>query len=807
MKFTLSWLKDHLDTSASLYEIVETLTRIGLEVEGVEDKAKALAPYKVAYVVSAVQHPNADRLRVCMVDTGEGDPIQVVCGAPNARTGMKSVFAPPGTYIPGKNITLGVGTIRGVESKGMLCSGSELEISDDHDGIIDLPEDAPVGQPYAAYAHLDDPVIEINLTPNRPDCTSIHGIARDLAAAGLGTLKGDAVAPVQGKGACPISVTLDFSGEDAKLCPAFALRLVRGVKNGPSPEWMQRRLLSIGLRPINALVDITNYVTFDRGRPLHVFDLKKVKGNLTVRRAKEGEEVLALDGRTYRLDPGTVVIADENGVESIAGIMGGEHSGSDETTTDVLIESALWDPLNIAQSGRKHGIITDARYRFERGVDPAFTVPGLDLATKMVVDLCGGEPSEAVIAGKVPEDRRVVDFPWSEVPRLSGLDVQPSESEDILKKLGFQVEGSGERVSVTAPSWRPDIEGKADLVEEVIRIADVDRIEPKPLPRLEDVVAKPILTLIQKRTRLARRSLAVRGLVEAVTWSFIARSEAELFGGGDARLALANPIAAELSDMRPSLLPGLLKAAQRNADRGLGDVALFEVGQTFASDQPEGQSIKAAAVRRGTARAEGVGRHWDGGAQTVDAFDAKADVLALLAALGIPSGGLQIVAGGPAWFHPGRSGTLQFGPKNVVGAFGEVHPKVLKALDLKGPLVAFELNLDALPPPKAKPTKMKPKLTLPDFQPLTRDFAFVVGRDVAAGDIVKAAQGAERQLIVGVDVFDIYEGTGIDPDKKSVAIAVTLQPTEKTLTDVEIEAVSAKIVGEVSKKTGAVLRS
>jgi phenylalanyl-tRNA synthetase beta chain len=393
------------------------------------------------------------------------------------------------------------------------------------------------------------------------------------------------------------------------------------------------------------------------------------------------------------------------------------------------------------------------------------------------------------------------------VPRLSGLDVKPAESEEILKKLGFAVQGSGERVSVTPPSWRPDVEGKADLVEEVIRIAGVDRIEPQPLPRLEAIVAKPILTLIQKRTRLARRSLAVRGLVEAVTWSFISKDEAELFGGGDARLALANPIAAELSDMRPSLLPGLLKAAQRNADRGFGDVALFEVGQTFASDEPEGQSVKAAAVRRGTARAEGIGRHWDGRAESVDAFDAKADVLALLAALGIPAGGLQIVAGGPAWFHPGRSGTLQFGPKNIVGVFGEVHPKILKALDLKGPLVAFELNLDALPPPKAKPTKMKPKLVLPDFQPLTRDFAFVVGRDVAAGDIVKAAQAAERQLIVGIDVFDVYEGTGIDPDKKSVAIAVTLQPTEKTLTDVEIEAVSAKIVAEVSKKTGAVLRS
>ncbi len=806
MKFTLSWLKDHLETTASLDEIVETLTRIGLEVEGVEDKAKTLAPYKVAYVISAEQHPNADRLRVCMVDTGEGAPIQVVCGAPNARTGMKSVFAPPGTYIPGKNITLGVGTIRGVESAGMLCSAAELEISDDHDGIIDLPADAPVGVPYAAYEGLDDPVIEINLTPNRPDCTSIHGIARDLAAAGLGTLKGDAVPSVAGKGACPVSVTLDFAPGDEKLCPAFALRLVRGVKNGPSPEWMQRRLLSIGLRPINALVDITNYMTFDRGRPLHVFDAAKVKGNLTVRRARDGEEVLALDGRTYKLDPGNVVIADESGVESIAGIMGGEHSGCDEGTTDVLIESALWDPLNIAQSGRRLGIITDARYRFERGVDPAFTVPGLDFATKLVIDLCGGEPSEAVVAGKVPDNRLVVEFPWSEVPRLSGLDVKPAESEAILRKLGFEVEGSGERVSVTAPSWRPDIDGKADLVEEVIRIAGVDRIEPQPLPRIEATVAKPILTLIQKRTRLARRSLAVRGLVEAVTWSFIAKSEAELFGGGDARLALANPIASDLSDMRPSLLPGLLKAAQRNADRGFGDVALFEVGQTFASDEPEGQSIKAAAVRRGMARAEGVGRHWDGGGETVDAFDAKADVMALLGTLGIPAGGLQVVPGGPAWFHPGRSATLQFGPKNVVGAFGEIHPKVLKALDLKGPLVAFELNLDALPPPKAKPTKMKPKLALSDFQPITRDFAFVVGRQVAAGDIVKAAQAAERQLVVGVDVFDVYEGTGIDPDKKSVAIAVTLQPTEKTLTDTEIEAVSAKIVGEVSKKTGAVLR-
>jgi phenylalanyl-tRNA synthetase beta chain len=807
MKLTLSWLKDHLDTNATLDEIVETLTRIGLEVERVEDKAQALASYTVARVVSAEQHPNADRLRVCVVDTGAGEPVQVVCGAPNARTGMKSVFAPPGTFIPGKNITLGVGTIRGVESRGMLVSAFELQLSDDHEGIIDLPDDAPVGQPYAAYAKLDDPVIEINLTPNRPDCTSVHGIARDLAASGLGTLKSAPFPAIKGSGPSPVSVKLDFAPGDEHLGPAFAMRLVRGVSNGPSPEWMQRRLTAIGLRPINALVDITNYVTFDRGRPLHVFDARKVNGNLVVRRARNGEELQALDGRSYRLDDSMVVIADDNGPESIGGIMGGEHTGVDETTTDVLIESALWDPLNIAQTGRKLGIITDARYRFERGVDPAFTVPGLDLATRMVIELCGGEPSERQVAGSIPDREHAIDFPWTEVKRLSGLDLPRAEAKVILEELGFMVSGIGERAKVLPPSWRPDIEGKADLVEEVIRIAGLDRVEARPLARIEATVAKPVLTLIQRRTRLAKRLLAVRGLVEAVTWSFIAANEAKLFGGGDKRLALANPIASELSDMRPSLLPGLMKAAQRNADRGYGDVALFEVGQCFASDEPEGQAIKAAAVRRGTARAEGVGRHWDGGAVQVDAFDAKADAVALLSQLGVPTAAVQIVPGGPPWFHPGRSGTLQFGPKNVVGVFGELHPKILRALDVKGPLVAFEITLDDLPAPKYRPTKIKPKLQLSEFQPVTRDFAFVVARDVAANEILKAAQAAERQLIAGIDVFDVYEGTGIDPDKKSVAIAVTLQPKDKTLTDAEIDAVSARIVAEVSKKTGAVLRS
>ncbi|MFN3685237.1 phenylalanine--tRNA ligase subunit beta [Salinarimonas sp.] len=804
MKLTLSWLAEHLETSATLPEIVETLTRIGLEVEAVEDPGQKLAPYRVAFVREAVQHPNADRLRVCTVDLGQGETVQVVCGAPNARAGMKSVFAPPGTYIPGKNITLGVGNIRGVESAGMLCSAAELEISDDHEGIIDLPADAPVGAPYAAYAGLGDPVIEINLTPNRPDCTSIHGIARDLAAAGLGVLRDRPRPAVKGEYECPVRVVRDLPGEE-HLCPAFALRLVRGVRNGPSPAWMQKRLRAIGLRPINALVDITNYVTFDRGRPLHVFDAAKVAGDLVVRRARAGESLLALDGRSYALDDGMVVIADANGPESLAGIMGGEHSGCDETTTDVLIESALWDPLNIAQTGRRLGIVTDARYRFERGVDPNETLPGLEEATRLVMDLCGGEPSKTILAGEIPDTSRVIDFPYSEVARLTGLEIAQAEAKVILAELGFHVSGTGERAKVLPPSWRPDIEGKADLVEEIVRIAGLDRVAATPLPRLHGV-ARPVLTTLQKRTRLAKRTLAARGLLEAVTWSFIEKTDALLFGGGADALALANPIASDMSDMRPSLLPGLMRAAQRNADRGFADVALFEVGQCFADDTPQGQTMRAAALRRGSARLEGVGRHWAGGGQTVDVFDAKADAMALLSALGIPTGGLQVVAGGPDFLHPGRSGRLQFGPKTVIGHFGEIHPAILKAMDVKGPLVAFEIVLDALPEPKAKPTKNKPKLDRVDLQPLTRDFAFLVDRSVAAGDILRAVQGADRTLVVDAQVFDVYEGERIEAGRKSVAVAVTLQPREKTLTDAEIEAVADKIVADVAKKTGATLR-
>ncbi len=806
MKFTISWLKEHLDTDASVAEIAETLNRIGLEVEAIEDKAQALSAFTIAYVIEARQHPNADRLRVCMVDTGAGEPVQVVCGAPNARTGMKSVFSPPGTYIPGKDITLGKGVIRGVESNGMLCSAAELMISEDHDGIIDLPEDAPVGQSYAAYAGLGDAVIEIAVTPNRADALGVAGIARDLAAAGLGRLKDAPIPAVSGSFPCPVSVKLDVTAEDSKLCPAFALRLVRGVKNGPSPDWLQARLRAVGLRPINALVDITNFMTLDRNRPLHVFDAAKVKGDLTVRRARDGETILALDGKTYTLTGEQVVIADEHGVESLAGIMGGEASGCDEATTDVLIESALWDPLNIARSGRALGINSDARYRFERGVDPEFVRPGLELATAMVLELCGGEASEVVFAGQIPAAPGAIDFPFAEVKRLTGLELSESEMGQALTSLGFGVSGSGERVTVSVPSWRADVGGKADLVEEIVRIAGLDRVVSTPLPRIKGEVIQPVLTVLQKRTRLAKRTLAARGLVEGVTWSFISKDQATLFGGGAPELALANPIAADLSDMRPSLLPGLIRAAQSNADRGYPDVALFEVGQIFRSDKPEGQLIAATGLRRGTAHLAAQGRHWDGAAKPVDVFDAKADALALLAGLGVPTGGLQIVPQGPAWAHPGRSATLRFGPKGVIGAFGEVHPRILKALDVKGPLVAFEIHLDALPLPKAKPTKVKPKLALSDFQPLTRDFAFIVDQSVAAGEMAKTAQNADRALIAGANVFDIYEGQGVEPGKKSVALAVTLQPTEKTLTDTEIETVGAKIVSEMAKRYGATLR-
>ncbi|MEM1288086.1 MAG: phenylalanine--tRNA ligase subunit beta [Pseudomonadota bacterium] len=802
MKFTLSWLKDHLETDADLDTITETLTAIGLEVEVVDDRA-VYAPFVLAKVLKAEKHPDADRLKVLEVDTGAGEPVQVVCGAPNAREGLVGVFAPPGAYVPGIDTTLQVGKIRGVESRGMMLSERELELSDEHDGIIDLSVDAAPGTAYAAFAELDDPVIEIGLTPNRPDCTGVYGIARDLAAAGLGKLKDGAVPAIVGEGPCPVSVTLDFRGES--LCPVFALRLVKGVKNGPSPLWMQKRLKAIGLRPINALVDITNYVTFDRGRPLHVFDAGKVTGDLTVREAREGESVLALDGKTYALDPTMCVIADERAVESLAGVMGGEESGCDENTTDVLIESALWVPSNIAATGRKLGIITDARYRFERGVDPAFNEQGLDLATQLVLDLCGGTATEKTIAGETPNNDRVITFPPSEVKRLSGIDVSAKEIKAALSLLGFWVTGNDEMMKVAVPSWRPDVEGKADLVEEVMRIVGVNKV-PSTASLGRRSVVKPVLTELQKRTRCAKRVLAGRGLMEAVTWSFIQQSDAESFGGGAEAMQLSNPISTDMSTMRPSLLPALLRNAQANADRGYGDVALFEVGQIFLGASRDDQKTTATGIRRGTASMPGKGRHWVGDFAAVSAFDAKADALALLNELGLDAATLQIDQGGPVWFHPGQSGTIRRG-KDVFGSFGSLHPRLLRDLDIEGPIIGFEIVLDAIPAPRARTSKTRAPLALHDLMPVRRDFAFIVDDKVSAESVVRAARTADKTLIAAASLFDVYAGEHIEAGKVSLAIEVTLQPTTQTLTDQEIETVSAKIVAAVSNKTGATLRS
>jgi phenylalanyl-tRNA synthetase beta chain len=802
MKFTLSWLKDHLDTDASLEAICDRLTMIGLELESLDDKA-SLNPFVIAKVISAEQHPDADRLKVLSVDTGTGTPVQVVCGAPNARAGMIGAFASPGTYVPGIDVTLSVGTIRGVESFGMMCSEKELLISNSHDGIIEIDADVQIGASYAQWAGLNDPVIEINLTPNRPDCTSVSGIARDLAASGMGTLKTPKVAAIEGNGACPITVKID----NPEFCTGFALRLVKGVKNGDSPSWVQQRLLAIGLRPINALVDITNYVTFDRGRPLHVFDADKVAGNLHVRSANADESILGLDGKDYKFNSKTNVIADDNGPESIAGIMGGELSGCDENTTNVLIESALWDPMMIARTGRDMGIITDARYRFERGVDPSFMADGCQLATQMVMDFCGGTPSEMSITGYQPHNPKIVSFPYSEVKRLTGLDVTPTESNEILTNLGFEIQDSDKNgvIQVAVPSWRPDVDGKADLVEEVMRIYGVDEIAPEPLQRLGSVNRK-ILTTLQIRTRSARRALAVRGMSEAVTYSFISQKQAELFGGGDKSLKLTNPIAADMSDMRPSLLPGLLSAAQKNADRGYGDIAMFEVSGTYEGDKPEQQRRYAAGIRRGTMKMSNFGRHWSGPAPSVDVFDAKADALAALEAAGAPVKNLQIEAGGPDWYHPGRSGKIKLGPKVVIGTFGEFHPSTLKALDVSGALCGFEIYLDAIPEGKRKPTRSKGALILSPYQAVRRDFAFVVDKDVQAAILVKAASGADKKLITSVNVFDLFEGPSVGEGKKSIAIEVTLQPTERTLTEEDFEALSAKIIANVKKSTGGELR-
>ncbi|MGB3026934.1 phenylalanine--tRNA ligase subunit beta [Paradevosia shaoguanensis] len=806
MKFTLDWLKDHLDTTASADEISEALTTVGLEVESVEDQGKALRDFVVAHVVSAEKHPNADKLRVCKVDAGTGELIDVVCGAPNARTGLKTVFAFPGTYIPGSDFTLTKGNIRGAASNGMLCSARELELSEDHTGIIELPEDAPVGAKYVDFAGLNGVVYDISITPNRGDCTAVRGVARDLAAFGIGKLKPDTITPVKASEATsPIPVELSFAAGQPEVCKMFAGRLITGVKNGPSPEWLQARLRAVGLRPINALVDITNYISYDRGRPLHVFDADTLNGGIVARMARKGESLLALDGKTYELDESVCVIADSSGPLGIGGIMGGEATGSTEQTVNVFIECAWFEPTEIASAGRKLGINSDARYRFERTVDPDSVLPGIEYATQMVLDLCGGNVHEVTVAGHVEGPKTEIEFPLSETRRLTGLEVTRAETEHFLTRLGFEVEGAGEVVKVTVPSWRPDVTQKADIAEEVMRMVGVDKVPVEPLPRLNHVAPR-ILTAIQNRRRIARRALAARGLDEAVTWSFISHDLATRFGGGGDDVQLANAIASDMTDMRPSLLPGLLSAATRNANRGFADVGLFEVGQIFLSDKPEGQHTYATGIRTGTAGFDGAGRHWSGNGKPVGVFDAKADLGAVLDALSVDIEKVQLVAEAPAWSHPGRGGRLQLGPKVILGWFGELHPAWAKELDIDGPVAAFEIDLDALPEPRKKATKAKSALNLSDLMPLSRDFAFVVGRDITAATILKAARGADKALITDVAVFDVFEGTHVGEGKKSVAIEVTLQPQDKTLTDEEIEKVSGAIVAAVEKATGGALR-
>ncbi|MFQ6016882.1 MAG: phenylalanine--tRNA ligase subunit beta [Kiloniellaceae bacterium] len=802
MKFTLKWLKDHLETKASLDEITQTLTMIGLEVEAVEDRAARLAPFTVAYVKEARPHPNADRLSVCIVETGQ-EEVQVVCGAPNARTGMKGVFAPAGSYIPGTDMVLKPGVIRGEQSNGMLVSEREMGLSDEHEVIIELAEDAEVGTPFAAVLGLDDPVLDVAITPNRGDCLGVRGIARDLAAAGLGKLKSFDFSPVPGSFESPIRWRRDLPEDKQEACPFVAGRYFRNVVNGPSPPWLQERLRAIGLRPISALVDITNYVTYDLGRPLHVFDADKVKGDLTMRLARAGEEIPALDGETYRLDAEMVVIADEDGPEGIGGVMGGAVSGCTAATTNVFLEVALFDPVRTAATGRKLAILSDARYRFERGLDPVSALWGAEVAARLVLELCGGEASRVVSAGELPETRRRIAFRPSRVAALGGLEVPAAEQIRILTDLGFEVAGSGDSLSLTVSSWRNDVEGEACLVEEVLRIHGFEAIPQVMLGR-DTPLPHGVLTPAQRRVSHARIALAWRGLDEAVTFSFLSGDLAGLFGGVPASLRLVNPISADLDVMRPSVLPCLAAAAARNADRGMGDAALFEIGPQYADDTPQGQTLAAAGLRAGAAAP----RHWDGPAREVDADDAKGDALAALLACGAPVENLQVTGDAPKWYHPGRSGTLRLGPKALAN-FGELHPRVLKRLDLRGPVAAFEVFLDEIPLPKAAKTgagMLKPALELPPFHTVERDFAFVVDADVPAEKLLRAARGADQALIAKVELFDVYTGEAIGAGKKSLAISVTLQPTTRTLTDAEIEAVSGKIVARVNKATGGVLR-
>ena len=797
MKFTLSWLKDHLDTDASVEEIAETLTDLGLEVEEIVNPADALKGFTLAKVVGAEQHPDADRLRVCRVMTDEGEK-QIVCGAPNAREGITVVLCKPGDYVPGLYITLSVGKIRGVESHGMMASWRELELGEDHDGIVELPSGEVGDRLIDWLAENDpskvDPMIEIAITPNRPDALGVYGIARDLAARGLGTLKTPVSDAIPGHFESPIKVTIDEDTLDG--CPLFTGRLIKGVKNGPSPQWLQDRLTAIGLRPISALVDITNFFTFDQNRPLHVFDAAKVQGDLRVHRAKGGEILLALDEKEYTMGAGQMVISDANGPESIAGIMGGEETGCTEETVDVFLESAFWDHVQIATTGRALKINSDARYRFERGVDPEYTLEGLHRATQMILDLCGGEPSEVVIAGAVPDHSRAYKLDASRVQSLVGMEIPESDQRQTLTRLGFRLEGNMAHV----PSWRPDVQGEADLVEEVARIASLTKLEGKPLKRLTPGIPKPVMTPQQRRQQMARRTAASLGYNEIVSYTFIDKASATLFGGGSDATMLANPISSEMSHMRPDLIAGLLQAAARNQARGFMDLALFEAGPVFHGGEPGEQRDQIAGILVGRTGPKDV----HGAARGVDTFDAKADVEAVLAAIGAPTK-VQILRDGDAWWHPGRHGKICLGPKKVLGVFGELHPKVLNEMGVKGPAVAFTIWPDEVPLPR-KSGATRAALAISDLQSVERDFAFVVDESVEALTLVNAAAGADKALIEDVRVFDEFIGGSLGEGKKSLAITVRLQPSDKTLKEKDIEAVSDKIIAKVTKATGGTLR-
>ncbi|OQW46741.1 MAG: phenylalanine--tRNA ligase subunit beta [Proteobacteria bacterium SG_bin6] len=788
MKFTLSWLKEHLETAAPLEAIVAALTRIGLEVEGVADPAAALAGFRIARVLSAERHPQADKLQVLIVETGEGAPLQVVCGAPNARAGLVGVLGTPGAVVPANGMALKVAAVRGVESNGMMCSARELQLGEDHDGIIELPADAPVGTAFADYAGLADPVIDVSVTPNKQDCMGVRGIARDLAAAGLGTLKPLVVNPVEGSGPGP-----DVRTDDPDGCPAFFAQAVRGVSNRPAPDWMTRRLKAVGLNPKSALVDITNYVMLDLGRPLHVYDMATLDGPLVARKAREGESLVALNCKNYALDATMTVIADDAAVHDIGGIMGGEHSGVGESTTDVLIECAYFDPETIARTGQKLALTSDARQRFERGVDPAFLEDGLAIATRLVLDLCGGTASGVTHAGQPPALARTIGYDPALAEKLGGLAVAEDRQRDILESLGFSVSGDWQ---VTVPTWRRDVDGPADLVEEVIRIQGIDLVPSTPLPRVPGV-AKPTATPEQKLERRLRRAAAARGLSEAVTWSFLPEREAAVFGGS--AWVLANPISEDLKAMRPSLLPGLLSAAARNLKRGATGVRLFELGRRYLA---EGEHPTLGLVLAGEATPRG----WrQGKARGFDAFDAKALALALLGEAGAPVDNCQVFGeAGEAW-HPGQSGTLRLGPKTVLARFGTLHPLTLKAFDLSGTVAAAEIYLDAIPAKRGTGGFMRPAYAPPALQAVTRDFAFLVPADLAADALVRAVKGADKAAITAARLFDMFAGAGVPEGQKSLAVEVTLQPGEKSFTDAELKAIADKVVAAAAK-LGAVLR-